>query len=166
MGVMAILAQTGAKPELLAAALLHDYLEDVQDPSGEEQILSACGSTVLELVQAVTEDKRRQVPAESTWETRKAEGLLHLKKMPEDAVRLKTADLLHNLLSLISDLDLARRPEDVWQRFNAGLQRQLWYFNEVLKTASDRLGEEDPLISSLKFRLRELEALTKRKKSM
>jgi len=166
MGVMAILAQTGAKPELLAAALLHDYLEDVQDPVGEEHILSTCGNEVLELVQAVTEDKRRQSPAESTWEQRKTEGLRHLKKMSEDAVRLKTADLLHNILSLISDLELAHNPDDVWERFNAGLKRQLWYFHAVFETSMARLGEDNPLISSLKRSLQELETLTKRRKSV
>ena len=161
MGVMAILARTGASTPLLAAALLHDYLEDVQDPAGADNILSACGMEVLELVQAVSEDKRRESPAESTWETRKAEGLRHLEGIAEDAVRLKTADLLHNLLTLIADLEEADNPNDIWERFNAGMERQFWYFHSVLETASKRLGAGDLLISSLKQGLEKLENLTK-----
>ncbi len=36
MGTMTILARLGAPDEVLAAAALHDYLEDVPDPDGRE----------------------------------------------------------------------------------------------------------------------------------
>jgi len=64
MGATCILARIGARDEVLAAALLHDYLEDVDD-GGQDAILQA----------AVTEDKRRHQTAEATWEVRKAEAL-------------------------------------------------------------------------------------------
>lgn len=160
LGVMAILARCGASPELLAAALLHDYLEDVDDPSGEEHILSACGPEVLELVMAVTEDKRRESPAKETWKERKAEGHQHLKQLPGDAVRLKAADFLHNLLSLIADLEATGNPEDVWGRFNAGREDQFRYFNGLLEVTTEKLGEKDAIVSSIRKNMNKLRNFT------
>jgi hypothetical protein len=58
----------------------------------------------------------------------------------EGAVLIKAADLLHNLLSLLVDLDEASDEESVWLRLNAGPNRQLWYFSSGLDAARRRLG--------------------------
>ncbi|HSN57688.1 MAG TPA: HD domain-containing protein, partial [Candidatus Sulfomarinibacteraceae bacterium] len=58
MGTVCILARLGAADRVLAAAALHDYLEDVPDPDGPSRIRALAGDEVLELVLAVTEDKR------------------------------------------------------------------------------------------------------------
>ena len=54
---------------------------------------------------------------------------------------IKAADVLHNLLSLLADLEAAEDPETVWQPFNAGPERQLWYFSGVIDAVERRLGE-------------------------
>jgi (p)ppGpp synthase/HD superfamily hydrolase len=140
MGTMGILARIGARDELLAAALLHDYLEDVPDPQGRETIRAAAGDEVLALVLAVTEEKRPEQDSSDTWQLRKQEQIDQIARIPEEAVLLKSADVLHNLLSLLMDLDAAPDHETVWRRLNAGPERQLWYFEGVLEAGRRRLG--------------------------
>ena len=141
MGTMCILARIGVSDEVLAASILHDYLEDVPDPDGREHIRANLGDEVLSLVLEVTEHKRRDLDQEATWEVRKQEQLDHLARMPHDAVLIKAADVLHNLQSLLADLGAADDPETVWKNFNAGPERQLWYFTNVIAAVKQRLGE-------------------------
>jgi len=148
MGTMCILARVGVRDEVLAAAILHDYLEDVPDPDGRESIRVALGEEVLSLVLEVTEHKRRGFDQVDTWDIRKREQLDHVERMPREAVLIKAADVLHNLLSLLSDLEAAEDPVTVWNSFNAGPERQLWYFTGVIDAVESRLGEH-PLVKEL-----------------
>ena len=148
MGTMCILARVGVRDEVLAAAILHDYLEDVPDPDGRESIRAALGEEVLSLVLEVTEHKRRGFNEVDTWDIRKQEQLDHIERMPREAVLIKAADVLHNLLSLLSDLEAAEDPDTVWKPFNAGPARQLWYFTGVTDAIKRRLGGH-PLVDEL-----------------
>ena len=141
MGTMCILARVGVRDEVLAAAILHDYLEDVPDPDGRESIRAALGEEVLSLVLEVTEHKRPEFDGVDTWDIRKQEQLDHVERMPQEAVLIKAADVLHNLLSLLTDLDAAEDTDSVWRPFNAGPERQLWYFTGVIEAVERRLGE-------------------------
>lgn len=149
MGTMCILARVGVRDEVLAAAILHDYLEDVPDPDGRESIRANLGDDVLSLVLEVTEHKRRNIDESDTWLVRKREQLEHIKGMPRDAVFIKAADVLHNLVALLADLDAADDPQSVWRPFNAGPERQLWYFTSVVDAVENRLGDH-PLAVELR----------------
>lgn len=141
IGTMCILARLGARDEVLAAAVLHDYLEDVPDPDGRETIALVLGDEVLSLVLEVTEDKRRDLDETDTWEIRKREQLAHLAGMTGDAVLIKAADVLHNVLTLALDLEAAHDAHAVLDRFNAGPEKQLWYFESVAEAVEGRLGD-------------------------
>ena len=149
MGTMCILARVGVRDEVLAAAILHDYLEDVPDPDGRESIRSALGEEVLSLVLEVTEHKRRGLDEVETWDIRKQEQLDQIESMPQDAVLIKAADVLHNLLSLLADLEAAEDTADAWRPFNAGPDRQFWYFTGVADAVAQRLGDH-PLVGELR----------------
>ena len=148
MGTMTILCRLGASDDVLAAAALHDYLEDVPDPDGTRRIRESTNDYVLELVRAVTEDKRPNRGRAETWELRKREQLEKIKKMHPDAVLIKGADMLHNLLSLEIDLNAVPDPQTVWSRFNAPKENQLWYFSGAHDEISRRVGDH-PLVSEL-----------------
>jgi len=158
MGTMCILARVGVRDEVLAAAILHDYLEDVPDPDGRESIRAALGEEVLSLVLEVTEHKRREFDEADTWDIRKREQLDHLESMPREAVLIKAADVFHNLLSLLADLDAAEDAASVWQPFNAGPERQLWYFTGVVEAVERRLGDH-PLVRELRATVDRLQPL-------
>jgi len=157
MGTVTILARLGAKDEVLAAAALHDYLEDVPDPDGRRRIVDAAGPEVLELVLAVTEDKRPGLDGNATWKARKSEQLDRIESMPGEAVLIKGADTLHNLITLVVDLEGTDDPCDVWDRFNAPREEQLWYFTGTLEALRKRLGDH-PLTMELAQVIRRLEA--------
>ena len=148
-GVMCILARIGASEKVLAAALLHDYIEDVSDPQAHTTVEAAVGREVLDLVLEVTEDKRAEQKETDTWETRKREAIDHIAVMSSDGALLKAADLLHNLLSLVHDLENSDDVNVVWGRFNAGPDRQLWYSRSVLEALRRRLGSEHVLVREL-----------------
>jgi (p)ppGpp synthase/HD superfamily hydrolase len=148
MGTMTILARLGATDEVLAAAALHDYLEDVPDPDGRQRIREVTNDRVLDLVAAVTEDKRPGLGRGETWELRKREKLTAIDTMSRDAVLIKGADVLHNLLSLEIDLRDSPDRQAVWGRFNAPEEQQIWYFTSTLEAIRRRLGEH-PLVTEL-----------------
>ncbi len=148
MGTMCILARVGVRDEVLAAAILHDYLEDVPDPNGRESIRTVLGEEVLSLVLEVTEHKRHGFNQVDTWDIRKQEQIDHVEQMPREAVLIKAADVLHNLLSLLADLEAAEDTDSVWRPFNAGPERQLWYFKGVVDAVGRRLGDH-PIVEEL-----------------
>ncbi len=148
MGTMTILARLGVADEVLAAAALHDYLEDVPDPDGRRRIREATNERVLELVDAVTEDKRPGLGRGETWELRKREKLLAVDSMSRNAVLIKGADVLHNLLTLEIDLRESSDRQAVWGRFNAPQDLQIWYFTSNLEAIRRRLGDH-PLVTEL-----------------
>jgi (p)ppGpp synthase/HD superfamily hydrolase len=159
MGSMCILARIGADDRVLAAALLHDYLEDVPDPDGAETIRRTVGDQVLELVLAVTEEKQPEIDDAETWEGRKRGQIARIGAMDIDAVLIKTADLLHNVGSLLIDLEAADRHHTVWNRLNAGPDRQLWYFESVLEAVRARL-DDHILVTELGHAIERLRAAT------
>ncbi len=146
--VTVILARLGLPEVVLAAALLHDYVEDVDDPAATETVRTVVGDDVLTLVREVTEDKRPGLSASTSWRVRKEEAIAHVAQLSEHAVLLKGADLLHNLASLRFDLSAATEPERVWEAFNAPREEQRWYVGTMVAALRRRLGDH-PLVGEL-----------------
>lgn len=148
MATACILARLGERDEVVAAGLLHDYLEDVPDPAGRERIRRAVGDEVLGLVLELTERGREHPDAVRSWPFRKQGQLDRIAAMPREAVVVKAADLLHNLSSLLSDLKVAPSAAAVWSRFNAGPGQQLWYYRSMVDAVRERLGPH-PLVEEV-----------------
>ena len=55
--------------EVIAAAVLHDVLEDTE--ATEQDLLAHFGRRITELVMGESENKRRNFPASLTWKVRK-----------------------------------------------------------------------------------------------
>jgi len=149
-GVACILARLDVAPVVLAAALLHDYLEDVPDADGRSRIEREVGGEVLVLVLELTEDKRRSRDQAETWELRKHEAIDSIATMSESAVLIKAADVVHNLSTLVYDLQSSQEPDEVWRRFNAEAPRQIWYFEAIHRAVAHRLGEDHTLAREIR----------------
>lgn len=76
----------------------------------------------------------------------KHEQLAEVETMPFDAVLIKGADMLHNLLSLEIGLNEAADPGLVWNRFNSPEEKQLWYLTCTLDAIRLRLGDH-PMVT-------------------
>lgn len=94
--------------EMIAAALLHDVVEDA-GVTGEE-LEARFGCRVKELVLAESEDKSK------SWEQRKAFTLSHLADSSRDVKILALGDKLSNMRSTARDYMVIG--DAVWERFN------------------------------------------------
>lgn len=110
-----IVAEMTDDEELIAAAVLHDVIEDT-DVTFQE-IEQYFGKRIAHYVGCETEDKRRELPPESTWMQRKQEMLDFLiGRADRNARMLALADKLSNLRSI--DRDLTSIGDRVWDRFH------------------------------------------------
>ena len=114
---------------LIAAAALHDVVEDAD--INIEEIEVRFGKRVRELVESETEDKRADLPPESTWRVRKEESLEVLKNTDDIAVLMVwLGDKLANMRSLYRDWKV--EGDAMWQRFNQKDPRQqAWYYYSI-----------------------------------
>ena len=115
--------------ELLAAAVLHDTVEDT--PVTSEQIEELFGKRVAALVASETEDKRPGIPSDQSWRVRKEESLVFLADTDDIAVRmLWLCDKLSNMRSLHR---MKQQNGFVdWSRFNqSDPAQQEWYYASI-----------------------------------
>lgn len=123
MEVAQIVAMITDDQELIAAAYLHDVLEDT-DVTAEE-IEKEFGSYVLQLVLQKTEDKAL------SWRERKGQTIRHLPGATRDVKILALADKLSNLRA--SARDYMVLGEEFWQRFNEKKREShQWYARGVI----------------------------------
>lgn len=134
MEAAAIVGTMTADDEVLAAAVLHDTVEDTGTTI--EQIREQFGERVAVLVSAESENKREDQPAASTWKIRKVETIEHLKIAPIEVKMLTLGDKLSNIRSMYRDhLCLG---DKLWQRFNQkDKNEQLWYYKSIAECLSD-----------------------------
>ncbi|MGD1992956.1 MAG: HD domain-containing protein, partial [Anaerolineae bacterium] len=81
--VSMILAQYGFSEEVMAAALLHDVVED-QDVTLTE-IEDQFGAHVAEIVDVLTEQKLDEQGSRRPWEIRKQEAVAHMRRASQEA---------------------------------------------------------------------------------
>jgi hypothetical protein len=142
--VARILERYGFDEGLVIAGLLHDVIEDENVPP--EKLEEDFGHRVRALVCAVTEKKADESGAARPWGVRKREQLDHLNSAAPEIAALKAADALHNLTTIIADLD--EHGDTVWARFNAGPAALAGYYAEVASVVRRKLGEH-PLAKAL-----------------
>ena len=132
---LAIAAGITVDEEVLAAAVLHDVLEDTAVTA--EQMRSEFGDRVLALVQSDSEDKREDRPAAETWHERKQETIDFLReKATQDEKIIALADKLANIRAKWSDQ--LKIGDELWMRFNMkDKANHRWYYCEIAKALED-----------------------------
>lgn len=112
---MTIVASISPDPELLAAAALHDTLEDT-DVSARE-LRARFGPRVASLVEAETDRLYEADGREVDWRTRKQEGLDRLAHASRDVKIVAIGDKLSNMRAIAQDY--RRMGDSLWNRFHA-----------------------------------------------
>jgi (p)ppGpp synthase/HD superfamily hydrolase len=131
-GVALILARAGFRDEgLLAAAILHDVVEDTD--VDVEQLREQFPEDVVELVEAVSERKTDARGAKRPWEDRKREHLDQIGDAPRAARAIVLADKLHNLETMLLDLSTG---EIRFSAFHAAPDRVVWYYEQMIARAA------------------------------
>ncbi|MCD8082685.1 MAG: HD domain-containing protein [Clostridiales bacterium] len=128
MEVALITAQLTDDEEVIAAAYLHDVLEDT--PTTPEELEQAFGSRVLALVQSETEDKSRG------WRERKWATVCHLKTASREQKILALGDKLSNMRSTARDYLVIG--DAIWDRFHEkNKESHRWYVEGILESLRD-----------------------------
>lgn len=125
-------------PELLAAALLHDVVEDTGVTP--EEIEERFGRRVRDLVASETENKRSDRPAEDTWKIRKSETIAYLQNAAgiEEKI-LCLGDKLSNLRSMRRGWKTMG--DAFWLQFNQkDPSMHHWYYRSI----ADAMEELSP----------------------
>ena len=154
--VSIILMRHGFAEDLAIAGLLHDVVEDTD--TSLALIAAEFGDQVARLVEAVSETKSVD-GAELPWEQRKEEKLAHLRTAGPDVAALKAADAIHNLRSIIADLENVGQL--LWARFKRGPEPTLWYYEEILIAVRDWLGNH-PIVEELAVAVQDLRKVVSR----
>ncbi len=123
--------------EVLQAAILHDTVEDTWVTL--DDLRREFGDRVAGLVEAETENKRRNMPAAQTWEIRKRETVEHLKVASLDAKIIVLADKTANLESIVREQHYMGM--EIWDKFNQPDKlKQEWYFRAVREQLMEFCG--------------------------
>jgi GTP pyrophosphokinase len=135
--VMVTVGEYGGDEDQLIAAVLHDWLEDIEGAEGGE-LERRYGPRVRRLVEALSDAVTRPKPP---WRERKERYLAHLRVEPAEVKLISAADKLHNCQSIRRDL--ATVGSDVFGRFSVPKGETLWYYDQVASALTD--GWDHPL---------------------
>ena len=135
MEVAVIAATLTWAEDVLAAAVLHDTVEDAGITL--EEISAVCSPSVAALVASETENKRVDLPPQETWKIRKTESLKVLKNAGDP--RIKILWLSDKLANIRSFYRLWLREGDaMWQDFNETRpSEQAWYYRTIETLLAD-----------------------------
>lgn len=149
--------RAGWPDEVVAAAFLHDVLEDDNQHSQAmrpEELAALVGEEVTHLVVHVTEPKRAPDGTVLPWRTRKEAYIQALATGPDGSAAISLADKLHNAWSMNESL---RTGIDIFasgpgrRALSAGHAEQRWFFEAVLDATR---SHTDPRLPPMRRRLR------------
>ena len=131
MEAAVIVGTMTADQDVIAAAVLHDVVEDAG--ISMEEIEEKFGERVRQLVTSETEDKRAERPPAETWRIRKEETLAILKNTDDiDVLMMWLGDKLANMRSIYRDFKVDGH--NLWLRFNQkDPAEQAWYYRSIAK---------------------------------
>jgi (p)ppGpp synthase/HD superfamily hydrolase len=129
------LAKHGFPENVLAAALLHDVLEDTDYP--QEKLKSEFGKEIFEMVTALTQDNKL------SWKEKKKKYINSVQNSSDNVKAISTADKIHNIESLI--MAFRKYGKEIWNKFNGSKNEKIRFEEELLKalkTGNNPLAEE------------------------
>ncbi len=116
-----ILARYGFSDVVIAAALVHDTVEDT--PVTLEDVRRELGDEVAAIVAPVTHDDTL------SWEDKKRAYIEAVRAASEAAKAVSVADKIANAHSLLAAY--AREGTAVWRHFNRGRDKKIWFENAM-----------------------------------
>lgn len=148
LGVAAIVIDDGGNEDEVLAALLHDGPEDRGGEETLDRIRRDFGEQVGAMVEALSDTFEAEKPP---WKERKEKYLDKLREMPEGSrtrsvLRVSLADKLYNARAIA--FDFGGVGENVWDRFRAPKEDQLWYYGSLGPIYADKLGADNPLVKA------------------
>lgn len=136
-----VMAETGGTvpvtEDMVIAAILHDTVEDHGGKPRLDDVEKQFGANVARMVYGLSDTLAEDHDKKEGWEERKIAYSVRLRTEPEDVLVISAADKLYNAKAILDDLkQIGPR---VWDRFNRGPDKQLWYFHSLVEILQARL---------------------------
>lgn len=120
--VALILARHGFLDTVVAAALVHDVVEDTSVTP--EELRAELGDAVADLVAPVTHNDALE------WEDKKKEYIEAVRGASDEVKAISVADKIANARSFIAGY--VEQGSAMWEHFNAGREKKLWFERAML----------------------------------
>lgn len=159
LAVTTYVMEAGGTADQCIAAVLHDYLEDIEG-SSVAGLAQRFGPDVARIVAALSDATQDDLDAHGSkpaWKERKVRYLAHLQDSPAEVKLVSAADKLHNASSIVRDHAIIG--DAIYDRFSASKPETLWYYVAVC----DALGHEweHPLLDELRTTVAQLTGSTR-----
>ena len=121
--VAAKLMKHGFPEKTIAAAFVHDVLEDTDYPAA--RLRQALGGDVVRLVRAVSNKEIKD------WRAKKLRYIQSVRRGGRQAMAICVADKIHNLERLLAAHQTMG--PGIWRKFNRGREDKVWFEQQVLQ---------------------------------
>ncbi|MBO4614170.1 MAG: TIGR02172 family protein [Bacteroidales bacterium] len=138
MEAVEIAATITSDQEILAAAALHDTIEDTDVTL--EQLRSEFGDRIASLVEAESDKFANGFSEKDSWIERKQAAIVRLANAPYDAKIVAMGDKLSNMRAIARDFE--RIGDDLWKIFHApnGKSDHEWRYHKLAEALFDLAG--------------------------
>ncbi len=123
--------------DIIIAGLLHDVIEDTSYTYKE--LAKDFGIKIKNIVKEVSGSNMKG-GKKATWQKRKEDYLKYLKDASFEAMMVSCADKMHNLMAV--EPAYKKYGKELWDRFNAPVEKKFWFYGEVLKILKQRLNNQ------------------------
>ena len=155
MSTAALVLEAGGDEDQATAALLHDSLEDWKYTKVTyQELVDRFGERVASIVRDCSDSEGGEGVKKEAWRPRKEKYLARLQHHSPDSVLVSNADKLHNARAILTDYRTVGK--ELWERFTAGRDDQLWYYRSLADIYSHL---ESPLAAELERVVTQLEEL-------
>jgi (p)ppGpp synthase/HD superfamily hydrolase len=140
--VASYVRSAGGSDVQIAAAYLHDAVEDGGGTAMLSRIRSELGEDVARIVEHLSDSvvDTTAGDAKAPWAERKVAYLSSLPGKPKESLEVSAADKLHNAESILADFRI--QGDALWQRFSMKEPKfHLWYYGALAHILSDALGD-------------------------
>ena len=135
----AIVATMTDDQELLAAAVLHDVIEDTPYTPGDVEKLF--GKRVLAAVLADTQDEIEGLPGEESWHTRRYNSILKIKNADREGKIVAMGDKLSNMRAIARDYRSIG--DEIWKLFTVKERAEHEWHYRALADALNELSDTE-----------------------
>lgn len=134
MEAAAIVASITNDPDLIAAALLHDVIEDTE--TTEETLRTEFGDRVADLVMGESDIEMPGLSEADSWQARKQYAINRLAHQSRDGKIVALGDKLSNMRAIARDFD--EIGDELWNRFHAPDPRlHQWHYEKLAEAMKD-----------------------------
>lgn len=158
LSVCAMVQQDGGDEDEAIAALLHDALEDKPEFISRDEIIGLFGERVVKIIDvSIDTPPDYQGGEKPPRRQRKEAYLAHIHSVEPGLLRVTISDKVYNARSILADYE--RVGDKLWERFNAGRDDQIWYYQSAV-AAYDEAGFQGPLLEELRHLVFEMATRT------